>query len=251
MARQRGKVEIMGTMLSGHRAPGLAIVGGLAVLTIALLFYPGGWLVDPSDPLDFQETIDAMTGNDNLTHGLSFLIVLAALSIAYGLFSFWRLSGPAGSLGHSLLRFGILVNLFHYGIYILTLGMRDLLVAVHQHRDSLAAPEQADQLLLVLHAASGGLHYSFVTISSISGILVGIGLARRFSSLGLSAAACWVFALAGTAGLINVLVGQQAEVNPEAFIMVSNVVLFVAAAALLVIGIGVLRGESELVPEDD
>ena len=220
-------------------------------MIIALLFYPGGWLIDPSDPLDFQETIDAMTGNDNLTRGLSLLIVLAALSVSYGLFSFWRLSGPARSLGHSLLRFGILVNLFHYGIYILSLGVRDLLVAVHQHADSLAAPEQADQLMLVLLATSGGLHYTFVTISSISGILVGIGLARRFSSLGLSAAACWVFALAGTAGLVNVLVGQQAEVNPEAFIMVSNVVLFVAAAALLVIGIGVFRGESELVSEDD
>lgn len=241
----------MGSMLSGHRASGVAIVGGLAAMIIALLFYPGGWLVEPSDPLDFQEVIGAMTSNDNLTRGLSFLIVLAALSVSYGLFSFWRLRGPAGSLGHSLLRFGILVNLFHYGIYILSLGVRDLLVAVHQHADSLAAPEQADQLMLVLLAVSGGLHYTFVTISSISGILVGIGLARRFSSLGLSAAACWVFALAGIAGLVNVIVGQQAEVNPEAFIMVSNVVLFVAAAALLVIGIGVFRGESELVPEDD
>ncbi len=228
----------------------MAIVGGLVVMIIALIFYPGGWLIDASDPLDFQETIDAMTGNDNLTHALSFLVILAALSITYGLFSFWRLSGPAGSLGHSLLRFGILVNLFHYGVYILTMGMRNLLVAVAQHRDALAAPEQADQLMLVLHAGSGGLHYAFVTISSVSGILLGIGLARRFSSLGVSAAACWVFALAGIAGLINVFVGQQAEVEPEAFIMVSNIILFVAAVALLVIGIGMLRGESELVPEE-
>lgn len=244
-------MNALSNLCSGTRAPGMAIVGGLAVMIIALIFYPGGWFIDSADPLDFEATIAAMAGNDNLAHGLSFLIVLASLSVAYGLFSFWRLSGPTGSLGHSLLRFGILVNLFHYGIYILTLGMRDLLIAVAQHRDSLAAPEQADQLMLVLHATSGGLHYSFVTISSISGILVGIGLARRFSSLSLSAAACWVFGLAGVAGLVNVVVGQQAEVNPEAFIMVSNIVLFVAAAALLVIGIGVLRGESELVPEDD
>ena len=192
-------MNALSNLCSGTRAPGMAIVGGLAVMIIALIFYPGGWLIDSVDPLDFEGTIAAMAGNDNLAHGLSFLIVLASLSVAYGLFSFWRLSGPTGSLGHSLLRFGILVNLFHYGIYILTLGMRDLLIAVAQHRDSLAAPEQADQLMLVLHAASGGLHYSFVTISSISGILVGIGLARRFSSLSLSAAACWVFGLAGVA----------------------------------------------------
>lgn len=244
-------MNVLRDMCSGSKAPGWAIVGGLAVMIITLIFYPGGWLIDASDPLNFNETIAAMTSNDNLTHALSFVIILAALSVAYGLFSFWRLSGPAGSLGHSLLRFGILVNLFHYGIYILTLGMRNLLVAVDQHRDALAAPEQADQLMLVLHAASGGLHFAFVTVSSVSGILVGIGLARRFGSLNLTAAACWVFALAGLAGLVNVVVGQQAEVDPEAFIMVSNIVLFVAAAALFVIGIGVLRGESELIPEDE
>ncbi|MXX19854.1 MAG: hypothetical protein F4Y97_06185 [Dehalococcoidia bacterium] len=220
-------------------------------MIIALLLYPGGWLIDASDPLDFQETLKAYADNDNLTHAVSFVIILCSLLISYGIFSFWRLQGPSGSLGHSMLRFGILVNLFHYGIYILTMGTRHLLVAVSQHADSLADPAGAPELMLVLHAVSGGLHFAFVTVSSVSGVLVGIGLARRFSSLNLTAAACWVFGLAGVAGLINVVVGQQAEVDPEAFIMVSNIVLFVAAAALLLIGIGVIRGEKELIPEDD
>ncbi len=243
-------MNVLRDMCSGSKAPGWAIVGGLGLMIVCLIIYPGGWAVGRADPLDFQATIQSMTDNDNLTHALSFVIILSSLAVAYGIFSFWRLSGPAGSLGHSLLRFGILVNLFHYGIYIMTFGMRHLLVAVSQHRDALVAPEQADQLMLVLHATSGGLHFGFVTISSISGILVGIGLARRFGSMGLTAAACWVFALAGVAGLINVVIGQQAEVDPEAFIMASNIVLFVAAAALLVIGVGVLRGESELIPEE-
>ena len=220
-------------------------------MIICLILYPGGWLIDTGDPLDFEQTIRAFTENDNLTHALSFVVILCSLLISYGIFSFWRLQGPSGSLGHSMLRFGILVNLFHYGIYILTMGTRHLLVAVGQHAESLADPAGAPDLMLVLHAVSGGLYFGFITISSISGILVGIGLARRFSSLNLTAAACWVFGLAGVAGLINVVVGQQAEVDPEAFIMVSNIVLFVAAAALLFIGIGVIRGEKELIPEDD
>ncbi len=246
-------MNVLRDMCSGSKAPGWAIVGGLALMIVCLIIYPGGWAVGRADPLDFHATIQSMTDHDNLTHALSFVIILSSLSVAYGIFSFWRLSGPAGSLGHSLLRFGILVNLFHYGIYILTFGIRHLLVAVSQHRDALsefAAPEQADMLMLVLHATSGGLHFGFVTVSSISGILVGIGLARRYSSLSVTAAACWLFALAGVAGLINVIIGQQAEVGPEAFIMASNIVLFVAAAALLVIGLGVVRGESELVPEE-
>ena len=243
-------MNVLSSLCSAQRAPGTAIVLGLVVMIIALLLYPGGWLIDPSDPLDFNETLQAYADHDNLTHAVSFVIILCSLLISYGIFSFWRLQGPSGSLGHSMLRFGILVNLFHYGIYILTMGTRHLLVAVAQHTESLADPAAAPELMLVLHAASGGLHFAFVTISSVSGILVGIGLARRFSSLNATAAACWVFALAGVAGLVNVVVGQQAEIDPEAFIMASNIVLFVAAIALLVIGIGVIRGEKELIPED-
>lgn len=244
-------MNILSSLCSAKKAPGTAIVLGLVVMIIALLLYPGGWLVDPSDPLDFNETLKAYADHDNLTHAVSFVIILCSLLISYGLFSFWRLQGPSGSLGHSMLRFGILVNLFHYGVYILTMGVRHLLVAVSQHAEALADPAGAPELMLVLHAASGGLHFAFVTISSVSGILVGIGLARRFSSMNATAAACWVFALAGVAGLVNVVVGQQAEIDPEAFIMASNIVLFVAAIALLVIGIGVIRGESELIPEDE
>ena len=244
-------MNMLSGLCSAQKAPGTASVLGLVVMIICLILYPGGWLIDASDPLDFEETIQAFTANDNLTHAVSFVVILCSLLISYGIFSFWRLQGPSGSLGHSMLRFGILVNLFHYGVYILTMGTRHLLVAVSQHAGSLADPSGAPDLMLVLHATSGGLYFAFITISSISGILVGIGLARRFSSLNLTAAACWVFGLAGVAGLINVVVGQQAEVDPEAFIMVSNIVLFVAAAALLFIGIGVIRGEKELIPEDD
>ena len=243
----------MGSILSGSRAPGLAIVVGLVLLIITLILYPGGWVVDAADSLDFQATIDAMTENDNLSHALFFVIILSALAISFGIFSFWKLGGS----DDPLLGFAILVNLFHYGIFILTMGMRHMLVAIAQHGDGIefrgGAPADGvvDSYLVMLQASSGGLHYAFVIVSSVSGILLGLALARRFTSLNITAAACWVFFLAGVAGLLNALVGQQAEVAPEAFVAISNIVLFVAAVALLVIGIGVLRGESELVPEDD
>ena len=237
--------------LSGNRAPGVAIVGGLAALMVALILYPGGWVVDATSSMDFQATIDAMVENDNLSHGVLSAVILSCLVVSYGILSFWRLSDSE----YALLRFGVLLNLFHYGIYILTMGMRHMLVAIAQHQDNIevdgvaASSEQINDYLVMLQASSGGLHYAFVIVSSMSGVVLGFALARRFDSMNVYAAACWVFCLAGVAGLLNVFIGQQAEAAPEAFVIVSNLVLFVAAFALLVIGIGVMRGERELVPE--
>ena len=238
-------------MESSTKAPGVAIVGGVALLLIALILYPGGWFVDATSSLDFQSTIDAMVENDNLSHAVFSAVIIACLAISYGILSFWRLSDS----GDALLRFGVLLNLFHYGIYILTMGMRHMLVAIAQHQADIevdgvaASPEQINDYLVMLQAGSGGLHYAFVVVSSVSGVVLGLGLARRFSSLNRYAVACWVFCFAGVAGLLNAAIGQQAEAAPVAFVVASNVVLTVAAVALLVIGIGVLRGERELVPD--
>ena len=72
----------METMLSSNRASGLAIVGGLAVLMGALLLYPGGWLVDATESMDFQATIDAMVENDNLSHAVFSAVIIACLAIS-------------------------------------------------------------------------------------------------------------------------------------------------------------------------
>jgi hypothetical protein len=239
-----------GTMLSDNKAAGWAIVGGLAVLMVALILYPGGWLIDATGSTDFQSTIDAMVENDNLSHVVLFTVVIACLVVSYGILSFWRLTDD----DDALLRFGVLLNLFHYGIYILTMGMRHMLVAIAQHQDAIevdgvpATAAQINDYLVMLQATSGGLHYGFVVVSSVSGVVLGYALARRFASLNVYAAACWMFCLAGVAGLLNAFIGQQAEAAPEAFVIVSNLVIFVAAIALFVIGVGVLRGERELVP---
>ncbi len=236
---------------SGNKTAGWAIVGGLALLLIALILYPGGWVVDATSSLDFQSTIDAMVENDNLSHAVFFAVIIACLAISYGLFWFWRLSDS----GDALLRFGILLNLFHYGIYILTMGMRHMLVAIAQHQGDIevdgvaASAAQINDYLVMLQATSGGLHYAFAVVSSVSGVVLGLALARRFGALNSYAAACWVFCLAGVAGLLNAVIGQQAEVAPAAFVATSNIVIFIAALALLVIGVGVLRGERELVPD--
>ncbi|MXW31268.1 MAG: hypothetical protein F4X76_07530, partial [Chloroflexi bacterium] len=105
---------MMGTTLSSNRAPGVAIVGGVALLLLALILYPGGWFVDATSSLDFQSTIDAMVENDNLSQAVFFAVIIACLAISYGILSFWRLSDS----DDALLRFGVLLNLFHYGIYI-------------------------------------------------------------------------------------------------------------------------------------
>ena len=67
---------------SGNKTAGWAIVGGLALLLIALILYPGGWVVDATSSLDFQSTIDAMVENDNLSHAVFFAVIVACLAIS-------------------------------------------------------------------------------------------------------------------------------------------------------------------------
>ena len=104
--------------------------------------------------------------------------------------------------------------------------------------------------MMSIHAAGVGLHFAFLTVSSVAGILLGVGLATRASSVNAFAGASWVLALAGLVGLVNVIVGEHIGGDIEAAAVISSIVLFVGAAALVVIGLGVLSGDDALTSED-
>ena len=210
---------------------------------------PGGPFIDNVDQTVFPDAIKALADNGSLTHVVTLLGILASLAVAYGLFSFFRLAGREGGFVHSLLRFGLVLNLFHYAIFILEGGMRHLLVLVADNGIGTGDHEQ-DAVMMSIHAAGVGLHFAFLTVSSVAGILLGVGLATRASSLNAFAGASWVLALAGLVGLVNVIVGEHIGGDIEAAAVISSIVLFVGAAALVVIGLGVLSGDDALTPED-
>ena len=80
---------------------------------------PGGPFIDNVDQTVFPDAIKALADNGSLTHVVTLLGILASLAVAYGLFSFFPLAGREGGFVHSLLRFGLVLNLFHYAIFIL------------------------------------------------------------------------------------------------------------------------------------
>ncbi len=241
-------MNVLKNMFSGVGGPGCALIVGALLLIVTGLLLPGGPIIDNVDLTDLEASLGAMSDNDTLTHVMTLLAILGSLAVAFGLFSFFRLSGDEGSTGHAFLRFGLVLNLFHYGIFILSGGLRHFLLIVADGGVETGGQDQA--IAMNLHSASIGLHFALLTVSSIGGILVGVGLARRFASLNVFASACWLLALAGLAGLVNVVVGEHVGSDLEAPALISSIVLFVGAVCLIVIGYGVHTGQSELVAGD-
>ena len=235
-------------MLTGIGGPGCAIIVGTIVLVVMSLILPGGPFIDNVDQTEFPEAVDALVANGTLTHVMTLLNILAAIVVSYGLFYLFRLKGDAGSTSHSLLRFGLVLNLFHYAIFIMSGGMRHLLVIVAD--GGVGTGGETEAVTMSLHAAGVGLHFAFITVSSVASIALGVGLARRFSSLNGYAVFCWLFVLAGVLGLVNVIVGEHIGDDLEVVAWISNVGIFIAAACLIVIGYGIHTGQSELTADD-
>lgn len=241
-------MNVFKSMFTGIGGPGCALIIGTIVLVVTSLLIPGGPIIDNVDQTEFPEAIEALTDNGNLTHVVTLLSMLGAILVSFGLFSFFGLSAQAGSKTHAWLRFGVVLNLIHYVIFILGGGLRHLLVLVAD--GGIGTGGETESVTMSLHAAGVGLHFAFITVSSVASMALGVGLARRFSSLNVYAVACWLFVLAGVLGLVNVIVGEHIGDDLEAVALISNIGIFIAAACLIVIGFGIHTGQSELVADD-
>ena len=241
-------MTVLKGMVSGIGGPGCAIIMGTIVLVVTSLIVPGGPFIDNVDQTEFPEAIEALADNANLTHVITLLGILGAILVSFGLFSFFGLSGDTGSTTHAWLRFGLVLNLFHYAIFILASGLRHFLLIVEDGGVGTGGENEA--VALGLHAAGIGLHFAFLTVSAVASMALGVGLARRFGSLNVYAAFCWLLVLAGVLGLVNVIVGEHFGDDLEVVAWISNIGILIAAVCLIVIGYGVHTGQSELVADN-
>ena len=72
------------------KAAGAALALGVILLFFALLFLPGGVLIDPVDQTDFPVAIAAMADNANISHAMTLLVIIAIMLEAYGLLALLR-----------------------------------------------------------------------------------------------------------------------------------------------------------------
>ncbi len=175
--------------MTGNKSAGLALMGGVILSIPAFLFHPGGIFISPVDLNDFPATIEVLTDHASLTHIITMALVLSVFLEAYGFFALTRIRSRAGSLSGYALRFGVIGMLFSYGALALEYGTRHMVVHIATHGvtgESGTAPALAmPDLALTIYAAGIALHITFLFVSALAALLLGLGLAAHFATLNI------------------------------------------------------------------
>ncbi|MDE2938404.1 MAG: hypothetical protein OXR67_05745 [Chloroflexota bacterium] len=235
---------------SGNKSAGLALMGGVILSIPAFLFHPGGIFISPVDLNDFPATIAVLSDYASLTHVITMVMVLSLFLESYGFFALTRIRSRVGSLSGYALRFGVIGMLFSYGALALELGTRHMVVHIATHGvtgqagvdPALGLPD----LALTVYAAGIGLHVTFLFVSALAALCLGLGLAAHFATLNIYRIAGYGVALVGVAGLVNVVLVQHFHgVDFALLAIITNLVLLIGTIWLFIIGLGLYKGISE------
>ena len=237
----------------GNKSAGLALMAGVILSMFASFLYPGGLLLSPVDHNNFPEAIGVLADYPSLTHIVTLTMMLALFLEAYGFFALTGIPSQAGSLSAYSLRFGIAAMLFAYGALTLELGARHMVVHIVTHGvtgDSAAAASMAlPDLALAVYSVGAGLHITFIGVSSLAALMLGLGLAAHFTTVNIYRVSAYVIALVGVVGLINLLVTQHFHDAGLAFLaIISSLALTIGAVFLFIIGVGLYKGIKEFGP---
>ncbi len=233
------------------RLGGLALLGGVILLVLASLVFPGGVLLDPVDQTDFPVALDAMAENPSLAHLASMASIIGMFLYGYAALTWLRLPKQPG-LGGSLLRLGVFTSLFGWSLYIIAMGMRHFSIHLMQRgMQSGADTAMFESLALSAYTPMAGIVIALVTVYPVASILVGLGLGSRFGAMSIYKLASYGLAVMGVLAGINFLVLQHAPgIDPIVILRIDNGMLSFGSLCFIILGLGMYRGQSELTSED-
>ena len=161
----------------------------------------------------------------------------------------WQAGRPAG-LGGRLLQFGIIATIIEWSILIVATGMRHFEIHLMQRR-SLEAGSELEAVFeaaaLAVHVDMTAVTMAFVALVPLASSIFGLGLVKRFASMDLFKAACYVLVAAGLVGLVNVLFALNApEAGIQSLLFVNIIVLYIQGTCLIIFGYGMYQGRREL-----
>ena len=244
------------SILVGSKGSGLALIVGFVLTLVAGLFFPGGPFVSPVNQMDFAAAVVPLGEHPSLAHLMTMLVIVGMMLYAYGICAFLRLGNGERSLAGTALRTGVFASLFGWGVFIIGLGHRHMVIHLMQRSlDPAESPEM--QAEFAHFAVAGlidmsGLLMAFVWIYPIASILVGIGLLGRLRDLNILKLASYVLVICGTGSLVNFVVAQHASgLDVEVLLAVNNFFQMIGGVCLLLIGLGLFQGRSGLVPEEE
>ncbi len=227
---------------------------GVILSMIGSMVFPGGPLVDRVDQTDFEAAIVALAGNPGLGHVTTLMVIVGMLLHGYGLLALFGLARGGEGFSGPGLRFGIILSLFGWGLFILAMAKRLMVIHLTQRADvaeTAALEEFFNTAALTGHTEMAGLVLGFIVIYPFGSALTGLGLVARFGGMDLLKLACYGLVAVGIVGFTNLLVALFSPASiVETLLIVNNTTLAVGSVCLLVLGIGMYQGRSEVTAGD-
>ncbi len=236
------------------RYAGIAMMASIALLLATSWLLPGRTIIDPVDQTDFLAARDALGDTALLAHWVTFAEIVSMLLMTFGALALYPLASRQGGLGGRLLQFGIIVSVIEWSFLIVAAGMRHFVIHLMQRSEQLVAGSplavEFEAAALDVQITIAGIVLSLMALFPLATIMLGLGLASRFSSTGPYKIASYVLAAGGLAGLvIFLLVISAPGLDIQTLIWITSMVLYVDSICLFIIGLGMYKGREGLADE--
>ena len=233
---------------------GLALMAGVVLAWIGGLFMPGYTFINPVDQTDFVAARDALGDGAVLAHWMNLTMFISMLLMIFGFVVLYPLASRQAGVGAKLLQFGIITSIIEWSILIIAAGMRYFEIHLMQRSklpaDGSLSAADFEAAALAIHVDMTAVLLAFVLLYPLASIMVGLGIANRFASIGLYKGAGYVMAAAGLLGLVNFLMSMNVpDVGLQTLFVANSIALYVAGVSLFIVGLGMYRGRSELAEE--
>lgn len=218
------------------------------------MFRPGILFINPVDQTDFPAAVSAIGKTPVLSHVTLLLHAFGLLLVSFGVLALFPLGIRQGGLGGAFLSFGIFVSVFRWLGIVVGLAMAHYVTYMTQ---SMANAPDGSELQAALQATALSVHTNmsavfilYIALFPFASFFLGVGLTSRFQNFNAYKAASYLHALTGIIALINFIIVMFLGVDHGVTLLrINNVLMFVALLCVLVVGVGMYRGRSELTVE--
>ena len=227
---------------------------GMVLAWIGGLFMPGYTFIGPVDQTDFPAAVAALGDSAILAHWMNFIMLVSLLLLIFGILRLYPLASRQAGAGGRLLQFGIITSIIEWSTIVIVVGMRHFEIHLLQRSNlpadgSLSAAE-FEAAALAVHVDLTAVLLASVVLYPLASIMVGLGVAKRFASIGLYKGAGYAMAAAGLLGLVNFLFAMNVpDVGLQTLFLINSIALYVAGVCLFIIGFGMYRGRGEFAEE--
>ena len=232
--------------LSANKLVGLSLISGMIALTVSYALFPGGVFIETVDSLDIAGRVEAMTSAPTLAHVATLLNTLGMLLLLHGLWTILR-AREDHSAGESLSRLGFLAIALFVICSVSSNGLVHIAVHLVDHGQVTGIPTQdLVPAAMTLMSAQSGLYVIAGQVGSLGFLALSLGIYRRFSGGFYKGSSLAMVVLSAIALIFLVIVAHNHGLVQ--LYKIANLYGIPMLIWVVMLGVGVLNGRSELTP---